>query len=239
MASHPTPILPNLQPTYVGHIDTEQDALLIIEACLSGRLSHIPRFPLQKEREGVIRSGSVYVYAHISTGEGAWDDGREWEDCGHLGRLVIQRCSATGRGFLRKSGSYPVQGVAHGFIFYHESEDVHWHSSHNVRSTSAALATPSQDSSFATMQLRPGLDYFLRQSGACAQALARLTWEVIGAPGITGPKDHSNQPPTGLIAPITTYSMGGLYCTRAPLRRALRGYISDCHTMLLPGDGLA
>lgn len=165
MAPHPTPILPNLQPTYVGHIDTEQDAILVIGACLSGRLSHIPRFPLQKEREGVIRNCSVYVYAHVSAGEGAWDDGREREDCGRLGRLVTQRCDAIDRSVLRKSGSYPVQGVTHGFVPYHEPKDVHWIPTNIGHLTSAALAKPSQDVSFFTVQLRPDLDFSLRQAG--------------------------------------------------------------------------
>ncbi len=139
MALHIQLIAPTLQPTYVGLINTERDALLIVEACLSGKLNHIPRFPLHNEREEIVGSGNVYVYADVSTGEGVWDDGKEWVECGPLGTMIVQRCGSSGDGFFRVSSSYTVQGVAHGFVSYHQAKDVRWDSSHIGHSTRRSM----------------------------------------------------------------------------------------------------
>jgi len=69
MALHTQLIASTLQSTYVELINTERDALLIVEACLFERLNHISRFPLHNEREEIVDSENVYVYANVSIDE--------------------------------------------------------------------------------------------------------------------------------------------------------------------------
>lgn len=143
-----TLIAPTLQPTYVGLINTELDALLIVEACLSGTLGHIPRFPLHNEREEILGSGNVYVYADVPTGAGVWDDGKEWVECGSLGTMIVQQNGSSGDDFFRMSGSYTVRGVAHAFVSYHQAKDVRWDPYFIGHSASATRTSPSRDLRF-------------------------------------------------------------------------------------------
>ena len=67
MDPYTTSTEPILQPTFVGHVANREDALLIIEACLSGALHHIFRFPRQRKLQDLIRSGNIFLYAEIAT----------------------------------------------------------------------------------------------------------------------------------------------------------------------------
>ena len=70
--------LPTLQPTLVGHVVADlEDARLIVEACLSGTLYHIFRFPRQHKLQDLLGSGNVFVYAEIPIGKGNWDHGKK------------------------------------------------------------------------------------------------------------------------------------------------------------------
>ena len=163
MALHTPLVAPTLQPTYVGLIITERDALLIVEACLSGLLGHIPRFPLHNEQEELVCGGNVYVYADVPTGEGVWDDGKEWIKCESLGTMIVQRNGSGGDGFFRLLGSYTVQGMAHVFVSYHQAKDFRWDPYDIGHSRSAARISPSQDVRFPITELRPDLHRLLCQ----------------------------------------------------------------------------
>lgn len=81
---------PTLYPTLVGYIETDQDKSSIIDACLSGDLHHIPRFP-QHELRHLIRSGNIFVFADYPTGNGHWNDGKSWTLVGWENGLHIER----------------------------------------------------------------------------------------------------------------------------------------------------
>jgi hypothetical protein len=87
MANAPSP----LQPTWRGHIRTTMDALILFEACLEGRLSHVPRRPHDREREELIKSGNVFIYEEHSSGIKRWTDGYNWSPSRILGNFLIYR----------------------------------------------------------------------------------------------------------------------------------------------------
>ncbi len=60
-----------------------EDALLIVEACLSGILHHTYRLPRHHELQDLVGSGNTFVYAECPTGAGNWDHGK---DCMVFGR---------------------------------------------------------------------------------------------------------------------------------------------------------
>jgi len=113
MDSFNTSTQPTLQPTFVGHVTKLED-----EACLSGELDHIHRFPQQHEIQDLIGSGNIFVYAEFSTGKGNWDHGKDWMVLGRDGGVLVQREKIESDGFFMKSGSFVVQGMPHKFVSY-------------------------------------------------------------------------------------------------------------------------
>lgn len=80
-----------LQPTFQGYIATTMDALVLFEACLSGRIAHVPRRPHDRERSGLIRSGNVFIYEEHSSGIKRWTDGVPWSPSRILGNFLLYR----------------------------------------------------------------------------------------------------------------------------------------------------
>ncbi|KAJ6441687.1 Gti1/Pac2 family protein [Purpureocillium lavendulum] len=87
MSHHSTPLI----PTWRGHIASTLDALLLFEAALSGRLNHVPRRPHDRERQELIKSGSVFIYEEHASGIKRWTDGVSWSPSRILGNFLIYR----------------------------------------------------------------------------------------------------------------------------------------------------
>ncbi|KAI1660513.1 Gti1/Pac2 family-domain-containing protein [Daldinia decipiens] len=80
-----------LLPTFHGYIASTMDALILFEACLSGRLSHVPRRPHDRERTELIASGNVFMYEEHSSGIKRWTDGVPWSPSRILGNFLLYR----------------------------------------------------------------------------------------------------------------------------------------------------
>ncbi|KEF50940.1 uncharacterized protein A1O9_13002 [Exophiala aquamarina CBS 119918] len=80
-----------LQPTFYGHVSTTQDALILFEACLQGRLSHVPRRLHDRERSSLIRSGCIFIYEENASGIKRWTDGVTWSPSRTLGNFLVYR----------------------------------------------------------------------------------------------------------------------------------------------------
>ena len=78
-------------PTWRGHIETTKDALLVFEACFSGRLNHCFRRPHDRERAHLIVSGNVFVYEEATSGIKRWTDGIPWSPSRILTNFLIYR----------------------------------------------------------------------------------------------------------------------------------------------------
>ena len=80
-----------LQPTFPGYLSSTLDALVLIEACLQGTLSHVPRRPQDRERPDLIRSGNIFIYEENASGIKRWTDGVNWSPSRILGNFLIYR----------------------------------------------------------------------------------------------------------------------------------------------------
>ncbi|KAI8958077.1 Gti1/Pac2 family-domain-containing protein [Daldinia sp. FL1419] len=80
-----------LQPTFQGYIGSTMDALILFEACLCGRLRHVPRRPHDRERSNLIVSGNVFIYEEHSSGIKRWTDGVPWSPSRILGNFLLYR----------------------------------------------------------------------------------------------------------------------------------------------------
>ncbi|KAK3681191.1 Global transcription regulator sge1 [Vermiconidia calcicola] len=67
------------------------DGLMLFEACLSGKLHHVPRRPHDRERAQLIKSGSIFIYEENASGIKRWTDGVAWSPSRILGNFLIYR----------------------------------------------------------------------------------------------------------------------------------------------------
>ncbi|KAF2841618.1 hypothetical protein M501DRAFT_919771, partial [Patellaria atrata CBS 101060] len=80
-----------MQPTWFGHLLTAKDALIILEACLQGKLQHCPRRPHDRERPNLIKSGAVFIYEENASGIKRWTDGLNWSPSRIMGNYLVYR----------------------------------------------------------------------------------------------------------------------------------------------------
>lgn len=90
--------------TYIGHIKTPQDALIVFEACRRNQLVRVQRRLSSKERIQ-IRSGSVFAWDEREAGMRRWTDGRTWSPSRVLGSFLTYRELDTKRRPRRPSSS--------------------------------------------------------------------------------------------------------------------------------------
>ncbi|KAF2158079.1 hypothetical protein K461DRAFT_214358, partial [Myriangium duriaei CBS 260.36] len=80
-----------LVPTFHGFVHNSMDGLVLFEACLSGKLHHVPRRPHDRERTSLIKSGSIFIYEENASGIKRWTDGVAWSPSRILGNFLIYR----------------------------------------------------------------------------------------------------------------------------------------------------
>ncbi|EMC97388.1 hypothetical protein BAUCODRAFT_50943, partial [Baudoinia panamericana UAMH 10762] len=80
-----------LVPTFHGFVHNSMDGLMLFEACLSGKLHHVPRRPHDRERAQLIKSGSIFIYEENASGIKRWTDGVAWSPSRILGNFLIYR----------------------------------------------------------------------------------------------------------------------------------------------------
>ncbi|XWW92444.1 hypothetical protein V2A60_003785 [Cordyceps javanica] len=81
----------SLTPTFRGHIASTLDALVLFESCLNGMLPRVPRRPHDRERQDLIKSGSIFIYEEHYSGIKRWTDGVSWSPSRILGNFLIYR----------------------------------------------------------------------------------------------------------------------------------------------------
>ena len=158
---------PPLQPTFVGHVANLEDALLVVEACLSGVMYHIYRFPRQDELQSLVGSGNTFVYAEIPTGKGDWDHGKTWMVLRREDGILVQRERYGSDGLFKKSASFIVQEIRHNFVSYYKVEDTVRQSFKDGNVLNEAMKRPSQDSRLEGISLRPELASLLLNPSYC------------------------------------------------------------------------
>ncbi|KAF2861901.1 hypothetical protein K470DRAFT_214008, partial [Piedraia hortae CBS 480.64] len=80
-----------LMPTFHGFVNDTFDGLLLFEACLTGKLHHVPRRPHDRERTSIIKSGSIFIYEENASDIKRWTDGVAWSPSRILGNFLIYR----------------------------------------------------------------------------------------------------------------------------------------------------
>ena len=81
----------DIEPTFKGYIEDENDALLILQATLDGKLKHIPRRPYEIERPYLIVSGNIFVFIEEISGIKRWTDGVSWSPSRIANKFLIYK----------------------------------------------------------------------------------------------------------------------------------------------------
>ena len=105
-------------PTYLGCVQSKEDAICLVEACFRGELSHLCRKP--RDGEAAI-SGNVFVWEASSTGIDHWSDGMRWSVREEEGFEVGE--AADGSGLMRKTIAIPVSKYFHYVVSYYTASD--------------------------------------------------------------------------------------------------------------------
>lgn len=80
-----------LTPSFTGFIGSTEDAVLVIQAVLSGDFPVVDHRPQDRERVDLIKSGNVFVFIEESSGIKRWTDGISWSASRILGRFLVYR----------------------------------------------------------------------------------------------------------------------------------------------------
>jgi len=135
----------SLQPTYYGFVETEQDAILLFDACSIGALSLAPRGPSHAEVLELIRSGCVFIYDQNALQ--SWTDSIRWDSVSIDRSFRLERESGNIDGLFKKT---ITKGDRH-MISYYTAAD----------SLGGWLKTPLQDSELRLAMLRAELNFKL------------------------------------------------------------------------------
>ncbi|CCE64738.1 hypothetical protein TPHA_0I02350 [Tetrapisispora phaffii CBS 4417] len=81
----------NIQPSYQGYIENEQDALLILQAVIDGFLVHVPRRLYDIERPYLIISGNIFIFIEEISGIKRWTDGITWSPSRISTKFLVYR----------------------------------------------------------------------------------------------------------------------------------------------------
>lgn len=81
----------NLQPTFTGYVASTEDALLLFQATINGKLPAVSRRPHDRERTELVKSGAVFVFNEQTSGIKRWTDGIAWSPSRILGNFLVYR----------------------------------------------------------------------------------------------------------------------------------------------------
>lgn len=81
----------HITPTFKGYLETEMDALLVLQACMDGKLDFVDRRPSDIERPYLIVPGNIFVFKETQSGIKRWTDGISWSPSRISGRFLIYK----------------------------------------------------------------------------------------------------------------------------------------------------
>jgi len=96
-----------LEPTYMGHMPTVEEAHVLLEACLFGPKRVLPRGPRPDELLSLVRSGNVFLYEHHTSGIKHWDDRICWSPKYHDDGFWVSCRTTDANGLRKKTLSIP------------------------------------------------------------------------------------------------------------------------------------
>lgn len=122
-----------MKPTFTGFIETEADALILIEACIQGFLEFCTcRIPTSKR--SLLKSGHIYLYKELQSSIKRWTDGRNWSPSRIQGKFLIYKelnhrlCEGSlnfkDDGLIKKTFSVRVDGEMIHIVCYYTQLEV-------------------------------------------------------------------------------------------------------------------
>jgi len=110
-----------LEETYIGYVETIEDANILLRACEAGELPFATQCPLDDQLHPVC-NGYTFVYG---SGTEKGDDGKKWDSRPEDHDFVIQnQGSGTGRLIKRLTCVEDDGGYAYFVVCYYKETDV-------------------------------------------------------------------------------------------------------------------
>ena len=111
-------------PTYLGFVDSEDDAKLLIRTYEESELFRPSQQPEKQNLASLIRSGHVLIYEENEDGIDIWSNGEDWTFVGFDKSIRISRKTSTTTGLMRKEFSMAVGEKRYGLAAYYTGEGV-------------------------------------------------------------------------------------------------------------------
>jgi hypothetical protein len=143
-------------PTYYGYIESEYDALLLFESCLSGVLKPIINRPDKARLGNLAQSGNIFIFDEDFSGIKRWTDAVGWSASRKRERFLIyhqsstpgdRRFRRTQEGLFKKSMTVKVEDISLHLVSYYTTHDVQ----------NGKLSIPSNDCLLQSISPRSGL----------------------------------------------------------------------------------
>jgi len=141
-------------PTYVGCLETKEDAFRLLEGVFRGILQHSSGGP--RGVPSALQSGHIFIWEQEISGVQDWDDGASWTPVCLEDGFWISRKTTVGDGLLKKTIDIPAQGRFHHFVFYCRPWDA----------VNGTLRSPCEDPCLGSIILRPELASQLANSSS-------------------------------------------------------------------------
>jgi hypothetical protein len=121
------------QPTYIGFIESMDDAAIVANACLRGLLS-----PITSRYKQPIKDGDCFVFIDQKSNIKRWTDGKIWSPSRHSGNFLVYRELETvdnnshkrnisrvkDDGLIKKTASVEIRGwKCHIICYYTNSHE--------------------------------------------------------------------------------------------------------------------
>jgi len=116
-------------------VSTNEEAHVLLEACLFGPLRLLPRGPRPDELPSLIRSGNVFLYEHGTSGIKDWDDGTRWSPIYHDDGFWVSCQTTDANGLRKKTISISTRRAFYHLVCYYNP----W------ETVDGTLKSPSQD----------------------------------------------------------------------------------------------
>ena len=155
-----TPTKRTLMPTFIGRVMDLEDAVIVVEGCLSG----VYRSWNAGEQPDCICSGDVFVYSESSTGAGDWKFGKDWQVVRQEDGFLIQREHSNIDTLWKKSRSIVVGDLSHHIVSYFKISDTEDIYSEEMGFQSPILMRPCEDARLRNLVLREELKSVLTGS---------------------------------------------------------------------------
>ena len=174
----------SVAPTFYGYVLDKLDALILVEACLSGKLAFISKQPEKDEKASLPKSGNVFVYDKDASRTSRWNDYAIWTPSRVLGNFFVygeldnpiprERKKQAGRCKRSTRAPYPQRRLDNDTL--PQTSSVSPYSNSGEAKPPSEVASSKQDKKFERTLVGSLIDIYDLRAGGLVKKARRMIW---------------------------------------------------------------